>query len=275
MRKRNGDWKMTGSNLIEDYYDSIPAYEWGRRDRHRMEFALSLRAILDVLPPAPGTIADIGGGPGRYSIELARKGYAVTLADLSSKNLEFAREKAAEAGVELDGYVHANALDLKDFADQTFDAVLLMGPLYHLVEEEERLKALQEARRCLKPGGLLFAAVITRFSIFRDAAYKYQDYPVRLPDEVEEILRSGRYPGDTGFTRAYFMHPDEVIAHMENGGFQTVDMIGCEGFVAEIENKLIGQSEEIWRVWENLNYRLCREPSLRGAADHLLYIGRK
>jgi len=101
---------------------------------------------------------------------LAERGYPVTLVDLSNGNLALANQKAAEAGVELEAFVHANALDLTAFPKASFDAALLMGPLYHLHQLEERRTALQQASRLLKLGGLIFAAFITRFAAFRDAA---------------------------------------------------------------------------------------------------------
>ena len=88
---------------------------------------------------------DVGGGPGRYAIELARRGYRVVLFDLSRVCLKIAREKAHEAGVELTGYEHGDAWDLTRFRDGSFDAVLLLGPLYHLLAEEECRRAIREA----------------------------------------------------------------------------------------------------------------------------------
>ena len=79
---------------VEQFYDGFAAQEWGRLERHRTEFAVTMRALRDWLPPAPATILDIGGGPGRYSIALAQLGYDVTLLDLAQGNLAFSSEKA-------------------------------------------------------------------------------------------------------------------------------------------------------------------------------------
>ena len=88
---------------IEQYYDENPAREWARLERHRTEFAVTMRALADYLPPPPADIIDIGGGPGRYAIALAQQGYHVTLVDLAAQNLVFAQEKAQETGVALAG----------------------------------------------------------------------------------------------------------------------------------------------------------------------------
>jgi SAM-dependent methyltransferase len=141
-------------SIVESYYDDSAEREWARLERHRTEFAVTMRALSEYLPPAPATVLDTGGGPGRYSIALAQMGYTVTLLDLSSGSLEYARGKAAEAEVELAAYVHGDALDLSHIPEESYDAVLLMGPLYHLLEEADRRRAVCEARRVLKTGGI-------------------------------------------------------------------------------------------------------------------------
>src|SRR5512136_2362422 len=109
---------MSGyADLISHIYDKDPQHEWERMDRHRTEFAVTLRAMHEYLPSPPARVLDCGGGPGRYAIELARQGYDVTLFDLSAGNLALAREKADEAGVMLAGVEQGTALDLSWFAD--------------------------------------------------------------------------------------------------------------------------------------------------------------
>ncbi len=142
-------------NPVERYYDAGAQGEWERQDRNRTEFAVTWRALDDYLPKPPAAVLDVGGGPGRYSVGLARRGYAVTLFDLARNNLDFAQAKAAEAGAALAGCVQGNALDMSRFADASFDAVLLMGPLYHLLELDQRRTAVREACRVLKPGGVI------------------------------------------------------------------------------------------------------------------------
>ncbi|WP_456411793.1 class I SAM-dependent methyltransferase [Oceanithermus sp.] len=92
---------------VQSFYDANAEVEWARLERHRTEFAVKLRALEGHLPPPPAAVLDVGGGPGRYAIELARRGYRVTLVDLSAANLELARRRADEAGVRLEGAVRA------------------------------------------------------------------------------------------------------------------------------------------------------------------------
>ncbi len=265
-------------NEIEAFYDKGAQYEWERLERHRTEFAVTLRIFKDYLPPAPAKILDVGGGPGRYAIALAQRGYDVTLFDLSKNCLELAKQKAQEAQVKIEGFEHGDARDLSRFVNQSFDAILLMGPLYHLLEEEERRLAIREARRVLKLNGIIFASFITRYAVIRWAAKEEPDWIIKYSERLEALLSSGalqKRPNDTGFTSAYFACPAEIKPLMESEGFETLDLIACEGVVSMIEDKINELTGEAFDAWVELNYRLGKDPSVHGAAEHLLYVGRK
>jgi ubiquinone/menaquinone biosynthesis C-methylase UbiE len=256
------------------YYDKIAGEEWGRLAVHRTEFAVTMRVLGHYLPPPPARVLDVGGGPGRYALELAGRGYGVTLADVSSGCLDFARGKAAEAGVELAGYVRADAADLSDFPDAAFDGVLMMGPLYHLLVHEDRVRAVREAARVLRPGGLVFASFITRFGVLRYAAVLNPEWILTYADD---LLATG-LPADSWDEESFpgwFVHPDEVVPLMARGGFETLDLVGCEGVVSRLEERVNGLDGQLWQAWVDLNYRVGHERTLLGAADHLLYAGRQ
>lgn len=267
---------MPPKTHIEGFYDDCTQREWERLDRHRTEFAVTMKALDEYLPPAPADVLDIGGGPGRYAIELTRRGYAVTLLDLAQANLDMAAVKAAEAGVSLHAALHANALDLSAFADHTFDAVLLMGPLYHLISLEDRIRCIQEAKRVLKPGGLIFAAFINRYGVFIDGAAKYPQHVYERRELWEGIWRDGvNPPPHDSFTDAYFAMPAEVVPLMEDQGFSTLKLLGLEGIVSGHEDAVNALSGEVWAYWVNLNYAYAQDPALHAASQHLLYVGTK
>lgn len=261
---------------VERYYDTDPAHEWGRLDRHRMEFAVSLRAMREYLPPPPAKVLDIGGGPGRYAIALSKLGYDVTLFDLSRANLDFARGKASELGCVLAGIAHGSALDLSRFDDHSFDAVLLMGPLYHLLSADERMASAREAYRVLRHGRPIFASVITRFAVLRDSAARYPEWAWESP-HVESYLADGviRLPAGSGFTDHYSAHPTEVTPFMERAGFHTQALIGVQCLVAGHDQATNALSGAQFERWVDLNYRLGHDPALHGAANHLLYVGQR
>jgi len=149
--------------------------EWGELERLRTQAILARH-----LPPAPAVILDIGGGAGAYAFSLAKQGYEVHLIDPVQLPLEQARSYAAASGVILASITQGNAHHL-DFPPHCADAVLLLGPMYHLVERSDRLQALLEVRRILRPRSVLFAASICRFAslidglsrgFFRDADFQ-------------------------------------------------------------------------------------------------------
>ena len=136
---------MSNMSAVEQFYDQDAHQEWERLNRHRTEFAVTMRALAEFLPAAPAQLLDVGGGPGRYAIALAQQGYQVTLVDLSQASLRRAAHYAEAAGVRLAAIQQQNALNLSTVVDASYDGVLLLGPLYHLITEEERSQAVQVA----------------------------------------------------------------------------------------------------------------------------------
>lgn len=261
--------------LIERYYDLSTSNEWNRLERHRTEFAITLRALKDFLPTAPAKILDCGGGPGRYAIELTQQGYTVTLLDLSAINLSFARTQAYTAGVTIAAYEHGTAIDLSRFSDETFDVVLLMGPLYHLLTHKERLQALREAHRVLKKGGVLFAAFVTQYAALRFFAKDAPEWILQHPKEMQAFWQTGVFPhtrqDGTEFL-AYFCPSAEVKPLIESANFKVQTVLACEGTVSMIDEKINVLEGELWQAWVDLNYRLAPDPSLHGACEHLLCV---
>ena len=263
---------------VQDLYDSNPEHEWQRMDRHPMEFAVTLRALADHLSPPPARILDCGGGPGRYAIKLARRGYQVTLFDLSPANLGLASAKAEEAGVQLAGIERGTATDLSRFADGSFDAVLLMGPLYHLLDQAERQQAVAEAYRVLRTGGLLVATFITRYAAHRWAAAFGPSLISEHRQRLDRVLATGQQPphaaGDLTFV-SYFAHPREPAPLFHQAGFQVETTLAVEGITSRIEDGINELSDEAWERWVDFNYHVASDPSLHSGADHLLVAGRK
>ena len=267
--------KSRTSEAIRALYDQQPEREWERLERHRTEFAVTLRSLAEHLPPPPARVLDCGGGPGRYAIELACRGYEVILFDLSTGCLQMAQEKATEAGVTLVAYEQGTATDLSRFPDASFDAVLLLGPLYHLLEEAERQQALAECQRVLVPGGLLFAAFIVRYAGLRYAAIHEPTWPLEQAERLETLLTTGVLPprgeSDAEFV-AHFAHPAEVVPLCQREGFEIVTVLGVEGLVSKIDDEVNALSGQTWDAWVDLNYRLAADPSIHGCVEHLLAI---
>jgi ubiquinone/menaquinone biosynthesis C-methylase UbiE len=262
-------------NAIKRFYDTDAHTEWERLDRHRTEFAVTIRALAEFLPEPPAKILDIGGGPGRYAIALSQQEHDVTLVDLSQESLVRAAKHAEAANVRLTAIEAGNALDLSAHPSSAYDAVLLMGPLYHLINLEERRAAVQEARRLLKPNGRIFAAFLTRYSALRVCAERFPQWLFENQDYADRIMATGMHQGEWGFTTAYYAHIHEIEPFMEANGFSTLQMVGCEGIVAHDEERINALEGDAREWWADLNYRLGKDALLHGAATHLLYIGHK
>jgi S-adenosylmethionine-dependent methyltransferase len=269
---------MTDLEFVRMYYDRDPQHEWERAERHRTEFAITGKALEAYLPPPPARLLDCGGGPGRYAIALAQRGYSVTLFDLSPENLAYARQQAQTAGVALQACDLGNAVDLKRYPDGSFDAVLLMGPLYHLLELEQRQRALQEARRVLCPRGVLFAAFINRYDWHIRAASHDPLLPLHEAKSSEAILHTGKLVarGDQlhEFV-AYFTHPSEVSPLIWSAGFEHLETLNLEGLIGGCEGEVNTLQGEAWETWLAINWQAAREPSLFGASQHLLAVARR
>src|SRR6267142_61604 len=139
------------SQLLKAFYNANARVEWERLDLPlcRIEFLSTLR-LIDKYFPKRGRVCDVGGGPGRYAIELLRRGYAVTLVDLSEEEIRLARVRLDELTLSAEQLLVGDAQDLSGLASDSFDAALFLGPLYHIVESEERSAALRELNRILK-----------------------------------------------------------------------------------------------------------------------------
>jgi hypothetical protein len=149
-----------------------------------------------------------------------------------------------------------------------------MGPLYHLLDEQDRATAVRECVRVLRPGAPLFAAFITRYAPIRYWA-KYD--PMRVVNDLpwyEERIETGRFDPAFEFTDLYCARPQEIVPFMERLGLETVDLVGCEGVVSMIRDRIQELEGPAWDAWVDLNFRLGRDPSTHGCAEHLLYVGR-
>ncbi|MGE5377629.1 MAG: class I SAM-dependent methyltransferase [Bacteroidota bacterium] len=258
------------------FYNNDPEREHSRLDRHQLEFDLTWRYLTRYLPTR-GCILEIGAATGRYTVPLAKQGYKLTSVDMSEKLLAICRQRLVEEGLEEQvQLIQADARSLSLVKEKEFGAILLMGPLYHLVEAADRKRALTEAFCRLKKGGILFSAFISRLGIMGDLLKNVPQW-IEEQQEVQSHLERGRDPDDypKGGFRGYFAHVSEIAPLHEAIGFETMTIAGVEpGISADDEsyNMLQGGRRQLWL---DLFYKISTEPSILGASRHLLYIGRK
>lgn len=267
-------------DVITDYYGlAMEDARLGPSETPRLE-ALRTRVLLDrYLPAAPATVYDIGGGTGAYACPLARAGYRVHLVDPVAAHVDTAIQRAAASGVSLASATVGDARAI-DAADASADAVLLFGPLYHLTAAEDRLAALAEAHRLLRPGGVLLAAAISRFASLHDGlAHGWLTDPVFAglldgvrTDGVHRNTEPARYP--QWFTLAYFHRPAELAAEVRAAGFDSADVLAVEGpgsFRDDLDlADPVGRAAVLAAI-ESVE----AESSLLGASSHLMAVARR
>ena len=220
---------------IESHYGT--GYERSRLfpdGRPSLEFVRSMELLDRLLPAPPARLLDVGGGPGAYAATLARRGYRVQLVDPVRLHVEQARQAGGSGPAASFTAIVGDARGLSE-PDQSQDAVLLFGPLYHLTDAAHRRRALAEARRVLQPGGRLLAMAICRFASLLDGLYEgWLDDPVFRPI-VDQDLVDGQHrnPDPTGrpefFTTAYFHTPEGLVEEIERAGFSGTAIYGVEG----------------------------------------------
>jgi SAM-dependent methyltransferase len=262
---------------VRAYYDVRGESEWHRLDNPHegaVEQELHRRAFEELLPPG-ARVLDLGGGPGRWTIWLARRGHRVVLVDLSPRLLEIARRELAEAGVEPEAVLEGDARDLGGFADGEFDAVLALGPFYHLVTAPDRELAAREVGRVLRPGGLLLATVMTRYAwllgvVLEAGSRRLADVRRALADGVYRNREPGR------FTEAYLYRPDEVAPFFEASGFETVRLMATQSFLYLAQDQVAELHErdaDAYAALLDIAYAAAGDPSILGITGHLLYAG--
>ena len=263
------------TKTIRDFYDAGVEGEWNRIV-DRPEFLLTCRMLDRYIKPGD-KVLDIGGGPGRYSLYLASKGCAVTLFDLSVGNTQFAAERAAEQNLPLQT-VTGNACEADKLVSGQFDHVLLMGPLYHLLDENDRIRAVNAAIALLKPGGVLFASFI---SMAADIIFQLRSAPENIlstePCAVEfreKFLTKQSYAGDA-FTKAFFIEQSEIVPFMAQFPLEKLHLFGQEGVLALCESTIMAQPPEIMNAWLDMCEKLFDREEFLSWAQHPMYVGRK
>jgi len=273
------------SDTVRKFYDRNANREWERLHRdayHRLEYIVTIHFLEKYLPKS-GLVLDAGGGPGRYPIELGKKGFEVVLFDLSDKCLEIAEREARRARVSTKIRVaQGSIVDFSRFADESFDATICLGALSHLVDEEDRKKAVAELVRVTKTKAPMFISVFNRYGVFRTVLQ-------RLPEELvepshEEMFSRGVHRGEWhdpmpvhGFTDAYFFHPVELKEFLESHGIVTLEMATCEGLSCHLqaETNRIYEDKKKWKRWVEILLNTCTDPCILGIGEHVLHIGRK
>jgi ubiquinone/menaquinone biosynthesis C-methylase UbiE len=256
-------------------------YEKGRESARltsmcQLEEARTRQIILTRLESRRLSVVDIGGGPGAYSVWLAELGHDVDLVDPIALHVEQAKAATTNTGVRLNG-IHLADAERLPFADESFDLCLMLGPLYHLTTRSNRLKALREAYRVLRPGARLFAAAISRYAATVDGFFKDL---IQKPDFVsimKQALRDGQHRNperqDGLFTTSYFHTADDLREELKDSGFTSIELLPIEGpwaCIPEFDRKW--QDERFRSLLLDAIERMETDNSVVGFGGHIMGI---
>jgi ubiquinone/menaquinone biosynthesis C-methylase UbiE len=274
------DPSKNAKDKVVDFYSNYEEQSRLSNNWGQIEFARTQNIVSRFLKHPPAVILDVGGAAGRYSCWLAQAGYEVYLIDPVPLHIQQAQAASnAQPETPIAGCKIGDARQL-EFVDETADAVLLLGPLYHLVEQEDRNRALSEAHRVLKTGGYLFAVGISRFASTVDGLTSGYFLDPVFQEIMQGDLETGQHRNPTNnpayFTDTFFHHPNELKSEVANAAFEIVDLFAVEGI-----SYLMKDFDTYWNVESHRGFLLEiigkteQEQSLIGASPHILCVAVK
>jgi len=267
--------------IVKEFYGQDEHAEFNRLIKdafHRLELNTTLH-FLDKYLPKSGHILDAGGGPGRYTLELAQRGYDVTHLDLTPKFNEHTQKVMADNNLsdKLIATINGDICNLQEFADNSFDGVICLGgPMSHVVDENEREKAVGELIRVAKPGSYIFCSVIGRLAVFKTLL-------IQCPEELKTDIfakyrNSGDYDGSNGFTSCRFFLADDLYKLFDRMDVDFVNLVGLEGLATgnrDALNNLYENDKAAFEIWWQTHLQYCTHPALVDTSEHILIICKK
>ncbi|MFC8914136.1 class I SAM-dependent methyltransferase [Streptomyces sp. NPDC047821] len=266
---------MIDHTLVARHYESFSEGPRLQKSRvRRLEFDTTLHVLDRHLSPR-SSVLELGAGHGAYSFHLARSGLRVTATDLVDGNVEAMLALAREEGLDTVEIRQADATSLDGFLDSAYDAVLCLGPFYHLRTRALRRRCLLECRRVVRDGGTVAVSYINRVFAIN---YLLKTGKGLTAGQYESLLRPDDervdYP-DEFFNVAHFSTQEAVEAELRSSGFEIVEHAGTDGVGGFFPETLEGLDEDAYQDFRSYHLKTCSQPSQRGASSHCLVIARK
>ncbi|MCQ4924519.1 class I SAM-dependent methyltransferase [Tissierella carlieri] len=266
-------------DYVKAYYDENSTLEWDRLDNpySRIEFTTTTH-LIDKYFKNISNVIDIGSGSGRYSIELIKRGFDVSLLDLSQNLLDIAKKNIENISNKKYDYFCKSALELDFIEGDAFEYALVLGPLYHLHNEEDRLKVINDTYRILKPGGRAIIAYINTWGVLKAAVYEF-------PDIFEDIGHFDRYLNgnikfskEESFTETFFTTAEHAIEEVSKSKLKIISTAGAESFLSG----LIMDVKDLYKRDINLYNKFIKkaaeyseEEQYRNITEHFLIVVEK
>jgi SAM-dependent methyltransferase len=236
----------------------------------RVEFETTMRYIRRYLPEN-ARIIEIGAGTGRYSHTLAREGYTVDAVELVQHNIDQFIAGTAEG--ERVTIRQGSACDLSAFPDDTYDVTLLLGPMYHLFTEAEKLAALSEAIRVTKPGGVIFVA----YCMADPSILQFGFMKGNAPQLIEKgLLDPVTFKASSTPAELFELHRTEDIAALRSHFNVTpLHLIAADGYANHMRETVAAMDDELFALYLQYHFATCERPDMLGLSHHTLDIFRK
>lgn len=271
---------MTDFSRIKNYYQNFNEKDRLINDNSgKLEYEMTMKILMEYLPK-DAQILDLGGAAGAYTFPLSKKGFKMYLADLSENLIEQALEIKRQGNYEnVISCDAVNAIDLNKYENNKFDVVLLFGPLYHLLEETERIKCIQEVHRVLKEDGLVFASFIPYLSGSIAIVDRYFRHPEQVDiKNLKTVFETGKFQNkvNDGFQEGYYPTSKEIETLFESNGFEKKKIVSIRGFGYEKEDKLYNLNDaEMFKEIIDLISSTAEDASIVETCGHAMYIGKK
>lgn len=256
---------------IDKYYDGYDDDSRLIKDNsHSIEYITTTK-YLDRYIFKDSKVLEVGAATGRYSFYFAENGCDVTALELLQNHVDIMKSKLNDKSLNIKP-IQGNALDLSRFEDEIFDSVLCLGPFYHLVNEDDRIKCIKECLRLLKPGGIISVAYISRFAHFADMVKRDKEEINNM--NLHKILETGIETSDCGDC-FYLSTYHEIESLMKDNNIEKNAHIATDGIGDMIRSSVNSFNEEEFELWLKYHFETCENPNLIGYSKHCLFIGRK
>lgn len=264
------NFKSTNPNisLIEDYYNHFEEENRLSTRHGQVEFLTTIKYILEILNNDKSKkIIDIGAGTGRYSVYLDSLGYDVTAVELVQHNIDVFKNKESNVKIH-----QGNALDLSMFNDDTFDVTLLFGPMYHLLNKDEQIKALSEAKRITKKDGfILISYYMNEYAFITYAIVKGHILECLNNGQLDENYHTKPIDGDL-YTMVRIEDIDEFNRLLNLKRYKIIAQDGASDYIRSAITRL---TEEQFQEYVKYHFSIAERPDLIGASSHVLDIVKK